>query len=369
MINSKIKYTLQMTSLLFFIITICSYIGWHLGYEGFIIVGDIYVPEFIRWIIAISLFLLNTSLFGGFVLDIYSLRILKYSIPITIIVYILNIFMFGDLISGPIATFLYGLIYIFLKLYKKESWIIWDFIRLPLASIILLSYNWISSQISQVDLSYSISFYASLRLSIDANILMLLLFVVGWFIYLNRKEHKYARTLEYVVFPGRERSDRCGNESGSDVSQDQSYIYDVDPEHPSEKWLMSVVILAIQVLQWIFILWVCSLDNLFLEALVMTTSFICHGLIINKRQHISPIILCTLAATAMFYFAARFSLPVQYSQLFPIIIGLMLVYILFRISYQFDQQVYERLKKERERLDQLAKKVDEAWEILDQLYK
>jgi len=213
-----------------------------------------------------------------------------------------------------------------------------------------------------------ISVYTALMFSIDAILVLLLVWAYGGV--------KHVRRVEFLVFPRRTRDGqqrlRIIESETSDSKQiPQAATTDVDINRSSvtsfEKWLMKAFILSIQILQWIFILWVCSLDNLFLEGLVMTTSFICHGMIISRRNHLKPVVLCTLAATAMFYTAARFSISFQYSQFIHIIIGLILSYTLYLVAIQFEKNAKKELKSELERIKKLESRVDNAWKELERL--
>jgi ABC-type iron transport system FetAB permease component len=114
--------------------------------------------------------------------------------------------------------------------------------------------------------------------------------------------------------------------------------------------MMRAVIAVVQVLQWGFILFICSLDNYFLDVLVMTVSFICHGMIISKRKHLKPILLCTAVATEMFYLGAKITVSFRYSQFFPVLIGLLLVYAVYRIGHRYEKKI-EDVRKEAIRRD------------------
>lgn len=344
----SVKKTLQMTGLLFGMTILFCYIGWHLGYEGFILVGDIELPFWLQNVISFVLLLVNLSLQGGFTLKEYSWKILKYSLPLTTITAI-GVLVFnlpGEIFSGfmPLIVF-----FVFSILRDRKLW--W---RSWFVNAVILVHQWAVSNFTQTPLTYEVSVYTILRLSIDAILLLLLFYSIG-----GARHH----ALEQLVFPGRRRAQRSRHGSGQADTQSTDDV----PVGKFEKWVMRSVIAVVQVIQWMFILWVCSLDNLFLDALVMTTSFICHGMIIKQRQHLKPIILCTLAATAMFYFAARFTISFQYSQFFPIVIGLALVYTVYRISYQIESKAIKEAEESLERVKALETKIDQVWDRLDEI--
>lgn len=344
---SNVKKTLQMTSLLFGMTLLFCYIGWHLGYEGFIIVGDITVPYWTRQVVSFMFLLINLSLQGGFALDEYGWKILRYSIPLTVLDAV-AILVFGApnaIFSGPVPL----LFFMFLAI-KKDKRLWWRPLAINAGVII---YQIVASIFTQTPLSNA-SMYTVFRMSIDNGLVHLLFYMMGGVKY---------HGLEQLVFPGRAGDDRDRHEHRQTDSKSPSDV----PVGKFETWVMRVVITSVQVIQWVFILWICSLDNLFLDALVMTTSFICHGLIISRRQHLRPIILCTLAATAMFYFAARFTLSFQYSQFFPIVIGLLLTYTMYRVSYQIELAAQAKAEEDLRRITKLEREMDAAWKCLDEL--
>lgn len=357
----NIRKTLYMTSLLFGVAMLFCFIGWHLGYEGFIIVGDIEVPYWVHFSICLLLLLTSNSLQGGFVLKEYSFNILKYSIPITLTEGIRCLYfpeIFAQLTLGFLPMFVFSII----GIYRKEKMFYIDnkyripifrgvIPRVIIMNLIVLLHQFILSRITFTPLTHEISLYMLIRFNFDILPMYLLFYSIGGV--------DNARW-EQLVFPGRPRSNKSWNESYPNNSGDMSV-------NEFEKWVMRSVIGVVQVLQWSFILWICSLDNLFLDGLVMTTSFICHGMIISKRKHLRPIILCTLAATAMFYFAAKFTISFQYSQFFPIVIGLIMVYTLYRVSYQFELTAKEKTKDDLKRIEKLEKDISEAWVRLDEL--
>jgi len=235
-----------------------------------------------------------------------------------------------------------------------------------LIELIIVGHQLVVSRITQTPLYIETSMFVRMRLSIDSLLLVGLIFCIGGVIYEGRRSskkdhHRRRGTLESLVFPGRTYETRA-EINDEDPTVERFVLLD-----KFERYLFGAVIIGVQVAQWMFILWICSRDNLFLEALVMTTSFICHGMIISKRKHLKPISLCTLAATAMFYTAARFSIPFQYSQFFHIIIGLILVYTLYRVSHEFEKTAKKKLESEQKRINKLESRIDDAWRELERL--
>lgn len=351
---SNIKKTLQMTSLLFGMATLFCYIAWCLGYEGFIIIGDVYIPQIIADLICAILFAIHMSLQTGFVMDWYNWKVLWFAIPLTFCNAIGCLYLPPIIFTGILPS----IVFIFAAI-KKHGWKKRS-LRPLIVIAVTVAHQGFVSIFSNLNLAVDISMYQVLRLSISEILLTLLLYAIGGVLYHG---HRRSNRLELLVFPGRVRDDKNRNESRQ---PDQKSTEDV-PVGTFEVWVMRAAIAVVQVLQWMFILWVCNLDNLFLDALVMTASFICYGMIISKRQHFKPVILCTLAATAMFYFAARFTISFQYSHFFPIFIGLLLAYTVYRISYEIEKANKQKLTKELERIYELETKIDQVWEQLEKL--
>ena len=347
---SNVKKTLQMTSLLFAMVTLFCYISWHLGYHGLVLVGNINIPQWLMYIICKVLFIINMIFYGSYVIDEYSYKPLLYLIPILILSMISDYFKIYGIVAGPIQMLYFVMLSFILKPDRKKSAIM----RSLLINGVTVGYQLLAIifKTGNFTLDSELPQYMRLMFSIDMIVLLILVWSKGG---VNNGR------VERLVFPG-----RTGNERNRNVRSegDEKSEQDV-PVGKFEQWVMRSTILAVQIIQWVFILWVCSLDNLYLDALVMTTSFICHGMIISKRKHLKPIILCTLAATAMFYFAARFAISFQYSQFFPIVIGLLLVYTMYRIDYQFEKASQKKRENDIQRIKELELQLEDAWKHID----
>jgi len=327
------------------------YIGWHLGYDGLILVGEVVIPDWLNVLIGSILCLVQLSLVGSYILNYYSFKILKFTIPLIIVADISCLFLGFGLVSGPIAT-LYFIIIGILKKDTKRS-----LLRALVITVLTIGYQAVAVflKTGKLDFNYQMPVYTALMFSIDMILLTLLIWMIGG--------AQNVSKLEFLVFPGRIRDERISSESSKASPQ----VIDGVQVSKFEQWLMGAVLIVVQVLQWMFILWICSFDNPFLDVLVMTTSFICHSMIIAKRKHLKPIILCTLAATAMFYVAARFTISFQYSQFFSIVIGLVLVYMVYRIGYYFEMKAKTKARAEIKRIEALEVQIAKAWEQLDRL--
>lgn len=350
---SNVRKTLQMTSLLFGMVVLFCYIGWHLGYDGLIIAGEIVLPEPVIYTICKILVFINLTIVGSFVMNEYTRKIIFYTVPLVILTGVFDSLNLETIGSGPLQV----VYFLILVLITKKTTFKGALLRTLIMNVIIIGYQMVAIifKTGQLTFNYALPFYTGLMFSIDMIILLLLVWSIGGV--------KNERKLERLVFPGRVFDEKTRDESHQ---RDSESSLDV-PVGAFEQWVMRSVIGAVQILQWGFILWICSLDNMFLDAFVMTTSFICHGMVISKRKHLKPIILCTLAATAMFYFAARFTISFRYSQFFPILVGLILVYTMYRISYEFEKAEQEKLKKELERIKKLESQLDEAWKQIDRL--
>lgn len=290
--NEKLRSILQMTSLLFAMVVLFSYIGWFLGYEGFLLVGDIELPRWVRLITTTLLFSANFSLVSSYVLDRYHLDVFKAIIPF-VIFYIVHLFIYPTVwVSGPIATAYLICVGVYRGDWKKTLK------RAVFISVLTILYQLLSTTIKMGSplFTHETTFYVGAMFSIDMLIFTILIWAMGGV--------KYGRTIQLLVCPGRIRDGEFRDDSGAFCPQNDEFLRLTR----FEKWIMKSVVMGIQVVQWIFILWVCSIDNLFIEGLVMTTSFICYGMIISRRNHFKPVWLCTLVSTAMFYFIARFTI-------------------------------------------------------------
>jgi len=359
-----------MTSLLVILTMLFSFIAWSLGYDGFIIVGYIDLPWWAIYMFCDILLFANLSLQTGFVLNIYSRKVVYIAIPLTAASYI-AVFsnLPHELFTGIIPFITLLMIIIFMKKNK------WYYIRLITITGIILIFQWMTARMSGLDLSVAVSPYQMFRLSINGIIVLLLFYSLGGVYYVSTKFDGSAERLVLMVFPGRigsgklrTKSHKCNKKDSECISERSSSNVSDKQVTLFEKRLMKSVIIFVQCLQWLFILWICSFDNFFLDALIITTSFICHGQIISNRRHLRPVIFCTFAATAMFYFAARFTISFQYSQLFSIVIGLILVYTLYRVDYYFATIAKKKSKEESKKIEELKNKVDEAWNSLEELY-
>ena len=180
--NENVKKVLEVTSLLFVMILLFSYIGWYLNYDGFIIVGDIDLPQIVIFPMCFVLLLINMSLFGGFVLREYSLKILRYSIPLTLIevvraLWLPSIPFYVTLGIVPTIIFLFSSIP--RKSLKRTLW------SLIIINAAILGHQYVVSQITQTTLSYGVSIYTMLRLSVDSILLLVLFYSLGGVKYAN----------------------------------------------------------------------------------------------------------------------------------------------------------------------------------------
>ncbi len=347
-----------MTSLLFAMIVLFSYIGWHMGYEGFSLVGHIDLPYWVAYILCKAILYINFCLVGSYIVNQYN----RISFIISIIPLITSIILdnlgYSLLGTGPIPVILFLVIAMVIQEEKMRTVVL----RAIIITSVTLAYQVITILYKTSELALlEYSIYNGLMLSIDMIILLTLVWAKGGARHAGMVAdgRKDAGRFQLLVFPG--RIGRAGSKSSE---KDRKLAEDLDQ---FEKWIMRSVILVVQVLQWVFILWLCHLDNLLLEGLVITTSFICYGMIIQRRRHFKPILLCTLIAGLLFYLASKFTLNVRYSQFFPILVGLTIVYSLYRIDYELDERKKRKYQRDIKRIEALNEEMIEVWDRIDKM--
>lgn len=349
---TKIGRSLQITSLMVGMTVMFCYISWHLGYDGLILVGEINIPRNINYTICKILFSINLLLVLSFTMQEYTKKVFGMFIPILCISVIL------DKLNIPwLSTSFITIPYLISLSIKRKSMNV-VIKRYSLITLITIGYQLLAAyfKFGSILLPRNVSLYAGLMFSIDMILIIFLIWSIGGVL-------DHGGRMELLVFPGQRRDDKHRNERYQIRTQNPSNI----PVGKFEQLVMGSTIIFVQVLQWMFILWVCNLDNLFLDALVISTSFICHGMIISKRKHFKPIALCTLAATGMVYICARFTVSFYHSQVFSIFIGLIMVYVLYRISYEFDKRAEDKLEAQLHQIHKLNEKIEKAWEQIDNI--
>ena len=314
---------LRLTIILFVVVTVFSYIQWLLGYKGFLLTGEIEIPNFLVYGISFIVLSVNTILSIALILNIYNKKVIYISTPL-LFLFVIFSFLFGNTV---ITTILLPMIYT-LVLAK----IIKDFrsnlIRFFKYYSIIIAYQLVSLFIkfgAFMLWKQSFNVYQALVYSIDYLIFMSILFCSG-----GIKHYGMAISAKLVFFPQGVESPKRDME---DLQAENNFL-------SLTGWRRIgaiVTLVGFQILQWTIILAVCRLGNVFYEGLIISGSFIAYGFIIRYRWHSSSVIICTLMSTLLFYVSAKACIPFVYSQFLPVLIGLLCIYSLYRVAIYSDE--------------------------------
>jgi hypothetical protein len=113
------------------------------------------------------------------------------------------------------------------------------------------------------------------------------------------------------------------------------------------------LLLIYHVIQVMIILALCRIGNVFIEGICIVTSFLVYGFVIKRRWHSKSLLICSSISFAMFYVAARSIPSVHYSKFIPIVIGLLLVYSLYRVSIYVESHELKQVIKEEHLQEEL----------------
>ena len=313
---SSIRKVITMTFILCIVMIFFCYTAFKLGSDKLLLTGNINIRSWLRYLISAIIFMLQFIMQVGFSINEYSKKLLLLTLPYLLVYIIGNIF-FPYFIITAIAPFIY---IITLGIYRKN--LAKTLLRYIIYAVIIIFYQYIAIAIKSTGFSYyagevSVSYYRILIINIDLLILSAILFTIGG--------EKFYAAHEHIFYPeaiGSPEYDREDHNALDNFSKYQGF----------QKVMAMALLITFQLIQWTIILVFCHIGNVFIEGLVITASFVIHGLIIKRRWHSNNLIICTLGSALMFYVAAKSSVSFYYSQLFPVIVGLIMVYILYRVS-------------------------------------
>lgn len=123
------------------------------------------------------------------------------------------------------------------------------------------------------------------------------------------------------------------------------------------------LLMAFQIFQMFFILFVCKIGNVFIECCIMMLSFLLAGTVIKNRWHSKNVAVCTLVMALTFYIACRAIIPVKISMFFPVLIGILIAYSLYLVAMH--TQEYESLKNQ----NQMHTKLTDREKLVQELYE
>ena len=319
---SLVKKIVLMTLCLMATTVLFNLIGWTLGYQGFLIVGEIELnPLFIN-ILFFLLVSVQTSVLASITWNMYGWKPLLYLLPYFILDFVLGIFIYQSSLFS-IYTFVLPILYILVLafLLNKTEKCYKVLARLLVVILIICLYQGLTIyfKTGRFELGYNnVSAYVLLIYSIDLTLLYVVIYCYGGM-------KNVLEQMGKSLFPVQQWDAKVCQES---VELDKWY----NSLSIIKKAKAISFLLLLQILQWAFILFVCRLGNVLIEGLAITGSFLAYGLIIQKKWHSKCILICTVISSLMFYGAARMTLAYQYSQFMPILIGLFLLYALYRIA-------------------------------------
>lgn len=351
----------NVTSLLISLMLLYCLIGFKLGYDGLFLVGNIELLYLVRVLLKDFLFGIQTLLFYSFILNDYSIRsVLKVTLPYLAIHCIITLFY-----TSPFMAWVAPQLYVMgIALWRRGFK--GSLARAVLVILIVAGYEALAImlKVGLEKLGYnSLSMYEWLVMSIDLLIVSILVYAKGGVEYYARlavRQQRRRPAWELVLFPG-----SVCNASHSDEGSNEATFYSSLSNF--ERLVAMSSLLLVQLVQWALILFICKLGNVFIEGLVITASFVAHGFIIQRRWHAKKLVVCTLSSASLFYISAKLSVAFYYSQLFPILVGLALVYTLYRFSIYLDNLAINKSQKELERLKKIEHSMQIAWEQIDDL--
>ena len=339
------RRVLTMTAILFAVTTLFSWVAWRLGFQGFLIAGSVDVPLWVEILTTHLLFYLEIFVLISVSTKIYSRKIFNYFIPLVAVdVLVCQLIMSMTSVDTMAVSSLLPLIYVLVCVIIKgnaprgalRAFVVFAVVGVYQAlSIFLLT--------GTFTFAYNyVSFYQRLVFAIDMSICWALIY----FYNLGGCDESKTKLsfLDEKIYE---------NHKGSD--DESVWLSKLSPRQRAAAYCFDF--LVFQIPQWLFILFVVHLGNAFLRGLAITVSFVCHGFIIRKKWHSNSIIVCSLASAAMFYVAARALPPYRYTQLLPIVVGLLLLYALYRVA-NYQEEARARQEKADSKCSKLQAELD-----------
>lgn len=312
------------------------FIGFHLGNESLILSGTIEISFFAQYIIFTSLFWIQVTLIAGYSLELYNKKLLIQLLPFYAIDFVIGLIM-CNLLNTFIWPSLYILfISIFNKINIKQCAIkmakIWGFIALfqAITSIYKLG-------LFQFEYA-SINTYQTLMLGIDLTIFIGVIYCLGG-------EKYYERFCSFLSAPS--QITQNDNEDDLAWAEFKKLV-------GFKRAKAILLLLSIQIIQWLIILFCCKLGDRLIEGLAITISFIGFGFIIQKKWHSDSILMCTFISSVTFYCASKLIPAYGYTQLFPVLTGMFMVVGSYLVAVNSDKKCLKRMDDKIEEKYRLA---------------
>ena len=348
---------LKMTATLFALVVLFSFIGLHMGYDGLFLAGSIMLPIWLEECIKAALFGVQLFLVFSYSLNDYSKGAVKATLPFWAFAVILQLFCKGMLVS-TVLPILYMMA---ISIKQKDNFA--TAARMLSVMALLLGYQLLMLPIKagRESIGYhAIDTYQWLMMSIDLTILALLIYAIGGLHYyvelvlqLGDKRRGLAR-----LFPESVNDAKLDNEDLQAVERWQALV-------GFRKLQAVATLLAFQLLQWLAVVGCCLLGNVGIEGALISLSFLCHGMVVHRRWHSNSVMACTVASAILFYIAARSCILFAYSQFFCIVVGMLLVYAMYRLAILVDNAEIKKTQSKLSRIETLKEKVETARKTID----
>lgn len=313
----------------FFTVLFAMYSALLLGYDGFFIYPLIMPAKILDSIIPIVLFFINLFFLFSISLEEYNRRI------ILILIGYIPVYLFGELyFDSSIYTSLvlpYAFV-ILIALYRQR--IIKTMLNILTFTIVTFIYQVlaldIKANIFNIDYN-SLPTFQLLIASIDLIILYLTLyFLIG------------GELLETKLRANCKEMDRqltTLSETSGHLELDEEDLEALNEFRTLEGWDLAksvTIILFLQVFQFIVILALTYIGNVFIESLVILFSYIMAGVVIKKKSHFKYLI-CTSIAGILFYATSKIAPPIEISVFILVIIGMLIAYTMFLVAVHFEE--------------------------------
>ncbi len=325
-----VKRVVHLSLIIVGIIVAFCLIGFKLGCNELILVGNVDLPIWLVDTLGCLVCLLQTFLMFGYISRDYTARAAYVFICFIPLSLLTNEFI--NYALGMIGTTLIPVLYVItvysiinknakvtLQLVARTIFILAASTAYQLA-IMLFKLTAIHTS------SSTFSTYEWLVCSVDMCLLLLLFYALGGInSYEEKRSISWPRSWEHSVFP-------------EDLEAARLDQLDIDE---LTKWQQMrghlrvaavALLILIQTVQWSIILVVCAIGNVFIEGLILTVCFVVFGFVVQRRWHTNSVIKCTLLCSLTFYLAAKAIPSFGYTQIMPVIVGMILIYASYRAS-------------------------------------
>jgi len=299
------------------------YITVLLGYRGFLILGDIYIPYNIDILITTSLFMVKFYMLAGIFWNKFSKSLILWVSPYILIFAISSFYFNISILTVIVLPVLYWVVItIYLGSWKGR-------IKRILSAVVIycgftIAINWIKTNIFFAGLNDQITLYQMLVLSINSIVILIILYGKEWII--NERGNTSKNAME-TAFSDLGTVESCSYVDSKSFQEIQNLV-------GWERAIAAIVWISLQMLSWIVILVVIKIiSNVFWEALIISIAYAAYGYTVRYRMHFK---WCTLASGVIFFVAARLVPSIHYTPFIPVLLALFLVYGSFRIALHFN---------------------------------